>query len=176
MKERRRRMNKRQEKEMKLRRIWRSRKFEIILFWLDLFVHGTAQWLAITSVSYPKAWVWNSVDWQHKSWRQENLIRGFILIKFPDLRNVISDQISGRWKSFRSLQPWDDLWPSRRADRPIVRAGVSDHGRSSDPELTAGTPGRSAVSRLVIYKLCSCGRNLHLSCWIILVTEVHEFA
>jgi hypothetical protein len=116
--------------------------------------------------------VWSCVDWQHKSWRQENLIWGFILIKYPDLRNVISDQISGRWKSFRSPQPLDDLRQSSRADRPIIRAGVSDHGRSSNPEeLTVDTPCRRAVSRLVIYKLCSCGRILPLSCWMsILVT------
>jgi hypothetical protein len=105
MKERRRRMNKRQEKERKLWRIWRLRKFEIFLFWLDIIVHGTALCLALTSAPYPKAWVWRCVGWQHKSWRQENLIWGFILIKSPDLRNAISDQISGRWKSFRSLQP-----------------------------------------------------------------------
>ena len=48
-------MNKLQEKEIKLRRVWRSRKFEIFLFWLDLIVHGIALWLALTSASYPKA-------------------------------------------------------------------------------------------------------------------------
>jgi hypothetical protein len=42
MKERRRRMNKRQKKEIKLRRIWRSRKFEIFFLWFDLIVHVTA--------------------------------------------------------------------------------------------------------------------------------------
>jgi len=41
----------------------------------------------------------------------------------------------------------DDLRQSRRADRPVTRAGVSDHGRSSNPEeLTVGTPCRRAVS------------------------------
>jgi len=55
MKERRPRMNKRQEKERKLRRSWRVRKFEIFLFWLNLIVHSTALCLALTSALYPKA-------------------------------------------------------------------------------------------------------------------------
>jgi hypothetical protein len=55
IKERRRRMNKREEKEIKLRRIWRSWKFEILILWLDLFVHGSELCSALTSASYLKA-------------------------------------------------------------------------------------------------------------------------